>query len=73
MDFHDVGSGSVRVETASVYQAQRKIFSAIILRQQMQNEQDEVQIKTSRTPVCSRGAGAAVLADESVSQDQATL
>lgn len=39
----------------------------------MQNEQEEVQIKTSRTSACSRGAGAAVLADESVSQDQATL
>lgn len=72
MDLHDVGSGSVIVETASVCQAQRKIFSTIILRQQMENEQ-EVQIKAIRTPARSRGAGAAVLADESVSQDQAVV
>lgn len=35
MDFHNVGSGLVVLETARVCQAQRKIFSTIILRQQM--------------------------------------
>lgn len=47
MDYHDVGSGSVIVETASVCQAQRKIFSTIILRQQMQ-KQKKIKQKTKK-------------------------
>lgn len=78
MDFQDVGSGSVLVETAQVCQAQRKNLQyhnpqAEDVKRTRGNINKEQQSHTGVQPCTDAGAGAAVLADESVSKDQAAL